>query len=273
MNLLKYFKKIRYFKTGIIALILCMISSVSVSSIRISAQSSINQSIELGERIYPEAYVMNGEWIYYISLYDNKLYRMSSEGSTKELISRDNCSEYGLMVLDNSIYYINKDDGNSLYRINTNGNEKLKISQKGLKEFYGNFFSLGSSLYYYENDDSMYKLDAISWEIEELSSYEANFISKFTPQSRIYNGTLYYTNPEGIFSMNLESRTIMKISRVNVYGEIMIEDNWIYYINNGDFKLCRVGINGRMNEVVSEEPVVAIGADYDSGGFYIEEEK
>lgn len=270
MKLLKYYERIVYFKTGTILFVLCIISLISISSIRISAQSSINQSIELVERIYPRAYVINGEWIYYISLYDNRLYRMSREGNTKELISDDNCSEYGLMVLYNSIYYINKDDGNSLYRINTNGKEKLKISQKGLNDFYGNFFSIGNSLYYYENDVSMYKFDAISWKIEKLNSYEANFINKFTPQSRIYNGTLYYTNPEGIFGMNLESKSILKISRANVYGEIMIEDNWIYYINKGDLKLCRVGINSREIEVISEGPVMTIGADYDSGGFYID---
>lgn len=270
MNFLKCNMKAGRFKAIVIALILCLLFSVTVSSMRISAQSSTMRNIEITKRIYPEAYVLNGEWVYYISLYDFKLYRMSMYGSARELISSDKCSEYGIMLLDNFIYYINEGDGFSLYRVGMDGSEKLRISQKGLKKFYGNFFYLEDHIYYHEYDDTMFKFDTIARGIEKLNSYEADFIKKFNPQSKIYNGVLYYSNPEGIYCMNLDSRTVTKISDANVYGEMMIEDNWIYYINNGDFKLCRVGINGLINEVISVEPVMTIGADYDSGGFYID---
>ncbi len=72
------------------------------------------------------AFLNCGEgWLYYSKAHSGEICRIRPDGSAQEQLSSDYCG--GIFIFDEWMYYINIDDGKSLYRMGLDGSGRTKV--------------------------------------------------------------------------------------------------------------------------------------------------
>jgi hypothetical protein len=219
--------------------------------------------------IFPKIYSIHDDWIYYVSLYDNKIYKTKRDGSQKVLISDDSASDNGIIVSGEWIYYVSNSDGENFSKIKKDGTEKIEFGSIICDFGTEPFLMWRDNIYYYDADYLIHKININGEDADIISDIEMEIVSKLSLQSRIVEGWLYSWDYEGVSKTNVDSGEDIKITTDNVFSKFEVKDNWIYYINSEDSKLYKITVDGKNKTKLIDDNMVTIGPDYDMVSFHI----
>ncbi|MBC8060408.1 MAG: DUF5050 domain-containing protein [Clostridiaceae bacterium] len=97
-------------------------------------------------------FAQKGEWSYFTSPSDSKLYKVKNDGSPRIKLS-DDCA-FSINVIGNDIYYINRDD-DYIYKIKSDGTSRTKIYPQN---HYSKIITDGNKIYV-QKFDGIYSID------------------------------------------------------------------------------------------------------------------
>jgi hypothetical protein len=124
----------------------------------------------------------------------------------------------------NWIYYINRSDGNKLYKIKTDGTLKIKLADEKCSET----FISGDWVYYY-NETAIYKIRTDGTHKTKIINNNGTFIN-------IEDDWIYYANEKDnlkIYKVKTDGTNSTKVND-DTSINIKVKDSWIYYSNDSD---------------------------------------
>jgi hypothetical protein len=180
-----------------------------------------------------------GDWIYFSDIEGN-IKKLSHDGKNTIKLASDS---------NGWIYYagFNEDGSICTYKINTDGENKTKISDSWM-----DYLSINNGWMYYLTDDKIYrmKLDGTdAMKVCDDGVYEFN----------VSGDWIYYSNDsdEGkIYKIKTDGSTKTKVSD-DISMRICLVDDWIYYdIDDSNdvwesiIKLCRIKTDGSQRQII-----------------------
>jgi predicted small secreted protein len=185
-----------------------------------------------------------GEWIYYSSYSDDKIYTIKTDGTGKRILI--NCRAKSFNIVDDKIYYINSDDTYySLYMMNLDGSNNTKVRSY----YYQDMVIYNNNIYYkypYKGNEGKLYSGAVGGKSEK------KLCDDIVGKINVYNDVIYYINESdknNIYRINIDGTGRKKLLDVNTWG-ISIIDEWIYYNKFDDGNLYKVKIDGTQNQVI-----------------------
>ncbi|MBU3101784.1 MULTISPECIES: DUF5050 domain-containing protein [Clostridium] len=186
--------------------------------------------------------VISDGWIYFSNNYttiDGSLHRMKIDGTNEEIVSKDKLSDYGInaiFIKDDYIYYINKSDNDSFYRVNKDGTGKIKISDDYMVDA---IFENGW-IYYGNRDDDWkpYKIKIDGTNKTKISSdnfYNFTVNDGFIYYKNYSNGNLLKIGEDGTGKMQLTNNSVSAFS---------VTGDWIYYDTYDQLNFYRMKKDG-----------------------------
>lgn len=177
-----------------------------------------NTSTKLSEDSPDELY-FDGKWVFYSLKGEKKgIYRLNMDGK-KEKISDD----YSLQIAinDKKIYYtkqigfdqINGTPQGELYRMDLDGNNKLKLLTKNIKNY---FYVKGKWIYYTRLDDRSLNKARLDGSQETLLAKGRTFIQYLSDKNIYYTD---YNDREALHKLNLDNGENMLIGRWGLVRE------------------------------------------------------
>lgn len=215
---------------------------------------------------YPGLYQVEGNYVYYVSPYDFKIYKISGNGKRIKL-SEDKADYNGILLHGGWIYFINSSKGEKLYRVRTDGKDMIKVSEDKMRTSFEGFFKWKGSLYYYDEYMGIHKIDETGNEVE-LGAGERNTVLNFSYSSKIYGNILYKWGPDGIAKVDLEYGKEIKLIDDPVYSFQLYRDR-IYYINYKNHNLYSITSDGKDKARLIDDELICEGPDYDTGNMVI----
>lgn len=202
-----------------------------------------------------------GEWVYFTS--QGGIYKIKVDGSDLTLISSDSVYR-SMIVAGNWIYYVNRNDGYSIYKISTNGTGRMKVNND-----HTYFMNYNNGVLYYENVSDnryIYKINANGTGrtlVKAVSVYELNVTDNY----------IYYTNGS-IQRINKDGSGQTTISTDMAFA-LHVDNNYIYYKNNTDngniYRMSLTGTNKFKITNVTNTDAIHVVYDwvyYRYGSFY-----
>lgn len=183
-----------------------------------------------------------GGWIYYSNSADNN-YLYKTNGADNIKLS-DRKAHY-INVLGGWVYFRN---GNSLYRIRTDGTELTSLSG-----VYG-YVMVGDDGWIYFQSNS-------SWDISRKSlegkNHQTLLSAGYSVNPIIDNNTIYYTYGSSSENTKLSKYNLINKANNQLTDEdvshVNVTDNWIYYINLEKQKIYKIDKDGQLkSELISD---------------------
>ena len=136
-------------------------------------------------------------------------------------------------------------------------------SQTGLGLSCNTMAAYGDSIYYRDmNSSNIYKIDS-NGEIEKVADIRICDLD-------IYGDWIYYTDKDDnkyLYKMKMDASMQTKVSGSDYGGisvsKMSIVDDWIYFINDSYFKLCKMKPDGTQLTVLSDEVCIDISINSD----------
>jgi hypothetical protein len=254
------------FRKTIIILIAIFITSFSVFFVKASSSEVISSN----NFIFPKIYSTSNDSIFYASLYDNKLYRINLNNNERIEICSDSISDNGIIIWDQWIYYINRDD-NSFYKIRDDGSCKTRLGEVELQAGNDPFFVWKNYIYYIDSTFILHKMNSNGEEVMVSDDKEFEILFKLNSKA-VQNGDyIYIPKHDGIVKINNETGEIIKLCEDKAFDNIEVDDDWVYYVNSSDYKLHKVSTDGKEKTKILNDILITEGPDYDVGNFYIAE--
>lgn len=215
-------------------------------------------------------YVRSGEWIYYGT--ENGVYRVHPDGSDKKKISSHGCAS--LVIVGNSIYYVNMDYFWTIFRMNLDGTQPIlvkDIPSSGIIVKDGWLYSTG-----YENG-GLYrlKLDGSSYQYLTNKISDVDLVTDDSIIGRRCGELcigLYRINLDGSGLYNFETGE----DDIHVY---LVYEGWIYFSLNSatDSKtgLFKVRYDDVNHDIINAEndPLSLGGSGVHEGWMYSVEDE
>lgn len=183
--------------------------------------------------------------------------------------------DYSSVKADGWIYYASWSENGKLYKIDTNGQHRQKLSDYKC----GDIRYIDGYLYYVRDNNSKYtyRMDVNGKGDRKISDAWIHFIG-------VYDDKIYYANLDEsddefplydgkLYRMDMNCENVVKLTEDDVFYPVFYE-GWIYYGNekeNG--AIYKVDINGKNKTRVSPEGLkLYSGAlfDFIDGWFYLE---
>ncbi|NMM64745.1 DUF5050 domain-containing protein [Clostridium sp. P21] len=188
-------------------------------------------------------------WLYYANLDDgSKIYKMGTDGSSKQLLCEDSAENY-MNVVGDWIYYCDNEN-NNLYRIKLDGSEKQKLNNAKTR----NISIAGNYIYYTamdENDNGLlYKMKLDGSESKMLSDVDCSTALE------VHDDYIYCCgfNSNGIYRIKTDGTGYEQISKNKSVISLYVAGNWIYYVDfmsgNKSTKLHRMKLDGSLDNTV-----------------------
>lgn len=154
----------------------------------------------------------------------------------------------GYLAEDNGwIYHSIFDGSDCFYKERTDGSEKQKLDDQDVCDINVN----GEWIYYSVVSKGIYKIKTDGSSKELIRSF------KISPNNLIYyDGCLYFTEDLIPYKISLDTNKISHISDQR-FQDMVIIDNWIYYISYNKNKLKRCTIDGTDFQTLSPHSVDA----------------
>lgn len=205
--------------------------------------------------------IITDSWIY--KIFNDNLYRFNPDGKNVEKICNDNLNY--ITLLNDNIFYLNKDDNSKVYRIKTDGSDRTKITD----EF---------SLFPYAFNDSIFYINKDSSQIIKTQPDGSNksqiSVNICTSYFNIYDSWLYYRAfdwgvSSRLYKVKTDFSERMTIINEPLTGYELSDDerhisfyygsfekmtkDWIYYIskNNGN-KIFKVKTDGNEKTQIND---------------------
>ncbi len=192
-------------------------------------------------------FTVHGGRLYFSNNYDNGTLYSINIDGSEELKLNDDWTPW-FCVSGDQIYYENGSDDSKLYAIATDGNDRRKLSDDKLVSI----FSVYEGRIYYSNHDdadSLYSIKADGSDRKKLSSDSPLYMN-------VHGDRIYYyesSGNKGIFSMKTDGNEKIKLSDDEPFG-IVTAGDWIYYPNTKDsYKLYAMRTDGSDRHKVSDD--------------------
>jgi len=233
------------------------LSSSSIEKDNISASSKISGS-EPAPSSSPKFtsenmnqctdFKVQGGRIYFSNKYDNGTLYSINIDGSEELKLNDDWTPQ-FCVSGDQIYYENGSDGSKLYAIATDGNDRRKLSDNKLVSI---FWSVYEGRIYFSNHDdadSLYSIKVDGSDRIKLSSDSSCYMD-------VHGDRIYYyksSGNKGIYSMKTDGSEKIKLSDDEPF-RIVVAGDWIYYPNTKDsYKLYAMRTDGSDKHKVSDD--------------------
>lgn len=187
-----------------------------------------------------------GNVIYYNNKHDkDKLYTIDIDSKNRMKICDDSVSY--INVNNGWIYYCNNNDGNKIYRIYKDGKQRgsLSIDRAAFLKVKGNWI-------YYRNDlidGNLYKMDINASSRSKLCETKVSYIE-------VFDDWICYCNEldnNKIYRIKTDGTQDSKISEDSAQ-DITYSDGWLYYSNVSDgYKIYKIKGNGTQRTKVNED--------------------
>ena len=218
-----------------------------------------------------------------LGVYGGKAYFYSTDSYSRKLcvLNEDNTfteldASYGgdSLKVGDELYFnqriINTDNEQWLYKLGSNGLEKLTSSETGID--FENAVKCGDVIYYADNDglhtygsQDLHKIDLKTKQISRIQTNDSNFkygVDKILCADSNY---LYYDHSYDVYALKLSDESYQKVSedegiRVFVYKDkayMKLRDEDKYYIINGT----------ETPKLVENQLTALLLEEYDYGGF------
>lgn len=227
------------------------------------AKKDFSEKTKIAECRYGANYLnVSGDHLYFIDGYPGYVYKMNKNGgfkrpiilkqTTNVIISGDRIY-YKLTPSDGIFFKIEQyaDDWGSIYSCNLNGRDKKLIVKEKISEF-----SVDGETIYYTNSEDGNSL----WAIDTSEKNKRKLNSEYTFSPNFDDEYIYYVTTESfnVFRMNKKTLKVECISDESC-NNMNLSGDWIYYSQrkyNGH--LCRVSKDGKVKEVILDEPAFGI---------------
>lgn len=181
--------------------------------------------------------------------YSNRLglSRISLDGKEQSTISND--FGFNLHISGDSLFYINKSDGNRLYKYSISENKSHKATENAVLSYAIN----GDSIVYINKDDNcrIYCLSATG-DDNKVTDYSA---TSFT----IGNNKLYYCNPaydNRIYTANLDGTQSLPLDGSPSAESLSCDKDGIYFLNHNDFnRLYKITFDGKNTSKLDDKSI------------------
>lgn len=198
-------------------------------------------------------------WIYYRNTNDNGyLYRIKSDGTESALIVKHSVSN--INVVGGWIYYLIGNSNSDIYRIRLDGSDNTRIRSG----YYSRLIVTSDSLY---SESSSPRIDKYS-----LDGKINNLIKSSSYMPLISNQILisvnYFDNKLEIYNMDTQKNIYKSSERVRALNLV---DNWIYYINNDDYHIYKIDIEGKNKQKLNDDWSTHLNV-YGSWMYYVNDE-
>jgi len=169
----------------------------------------------------------------------NGLYRIKTDGSSEQQLTSQLCSQFS--IYKGEIYYSEMDNG--IYSMNPDGSEQQCISN--VMEYAGIF----SDRIYYRQGNLLYSMNLSG--NDSRDEYIDNFTFIVQMQS---NESFYFIDSPGgleLHRQKKEEKSDELLCVVNGY-QIGLSEGFLYYISQNSQQLCKMRIDGTLEQSVSE---------------------
>lgn len=182
-------------------------------------------------------FVVDENYIYFISYNDSKLYKMNIDGTNKELVSNDTPH---LMVINKGwIYYINTSDNAKLYKIKVDGTGRTKLTETAIHSI-----DVADDFIYYivkSNNNGIYKIKTDGTMNTKISNEKAYFI-------KTYKGSIYFTEnnsgPNSIHKLNIDGTALKKLPLTDIFSFTIFDDTIFSIHNSGKTEMYISDLDG-----------------------------
>ncbi len=193
-------------------------------------------------------FTVQGGRIYFSNKYDNGTLYRINIDGSDKRKLNDDCSSR-FCVSGDQIYYENSSDGSKLYSITIDGNDRRKLSDDKLVSIFWNVYD-GRIYYSNHNDaDCLYSIKADGSDRKKLSDDSPLYMN-------VYGDRIFYYGSKGnkgIYSLKTNGSEKIKLSDDEPFRIVVVGD-WIYYPNTKDsYKLYAMRTNGSDRHKVSDD--------------------
>lgn len=159
----------------------------------------------------------SGEWIYYINIKEDTLYKMKPDFSEKTKFESGVATDYSVIQEDN-IYYI---DGEGISKVQTDGRGQAKVLDLEAENMFG-FYVSGDWIYYPLKSGEVYRVKTDGTEKNKIAK-----IGSFNGSMTVSGDWIYYEDGNNLSRMKTDGTGAERVSeRVWIYE---IKDGLIYY--------------------------------------------
>lgn len=187
-----------------------------------------------------------GDWVYFHSNLGGSLHK--SNILTGEVVALSADSAWFINVSDQWVFYSNRDDNNRVYRVKTDGSDRMALSLSSAW-----FLTLVDNDLYFINEDDNYRIyhlhpeDGTETRLGEDSAWFLNVI----------DGWIYYINRSDentIYRLSADGSEKEQLNKVSSCC-LNVVDNTLYYVNEeSDSRLYRQDIDGANETLINEVP-------------------
>lgn len=187
-----------------------------------------------------------GNWIYYVNA-QNHLSKIKIDGTSQTQICDDLVSEYGIVVDNGWIYYsleyIKDGDTSGLYRVHTDGQDKMKIIDQ-----FVNSYDITKDWIYYGVTDTLFKAKLDGSEVTEIRD------QCYAEEIHVLDNWIYFreiTDHGKLYRMKVDGTQKTKLNGQDSFC-ITILGEWIYcrYNWGKDTPMYKLKLDGSSEQKV-----------------------
>ncbi len=195
---------------------------------------------------------IQGEKLYYTNGYDNGTLYSINVNGSDNLKLNNDWTPW-FYVSGDRIYYQNGKDGMKIYVMNTDGSGQQKLNDDNS----GNINIVGDRIYYSNTDDgfTLYSMNTDGSDRKKLNGDNPLYMN--VAGDRIYySGEL--SGIKGIYSVKTDGTDRIKLTDDSPYL-MLVADGWIYYNNeNDDSKLYAIRTDGSSRHKLNDDYALSI---------------
>jgi hypothetical protein len=195
---------------------------------------------------------IQGEKLYYTNGYDNGTLYSINVNGSDNLKLNNDWTPW-FYVSGDRIYYQNGKDGMNIYVMNTDGSGQQKLNDDNS----GNINIVGDRIYYSNTDDgfTLYSMNTDGSDRKKLNGDNPLYMN--VAGDRIYySGEL--SGIKGIYSVKTDGTDRIKLTDDSPYL-MLVADGWIYYNNeNDDSKLYAIRTDGSSRHKLNDDYALSI---------------
>lgn len=194
------------------------------------------------------------DWIYYVNIKEDTLYKMKSDFSEKTKFEPGVATNYSV-IQEDTIYFFGRE---GIRKIKTDGTEEAKVVDADEQNMFG-FYVSGDWIYYPLKSGEIYRVKTDGTEKSKIAQ-----IDDFNGSMTVSDDWIYYEDGNDLFRMKTDGTGDERISeRVWIHE---IKDGWIYYGEESDkgeiVGAYKMKLDGSEKSELVEGNFVAIDGDW-----------
>jgi len=206
-----------------------------------TSQLDVTPKTVLGTKV--ESSLVFNDTYYYISKNDSHIYKYSKDTKTSFDLSTVQAIKF--MIVGDNLYFINKEDGNALYKSSLLGPKLEKLVKGPVRSF-----DINRNLVYFTRNDDKIKMFDMSGAVKDEMETNALAIGK---DLNVHNGAVYY--------INTDTNNLSRMSLDGRFTRVLVSDSSVKRFNTLWSSVVYIDENGKVykkNIVNLEESAIEI---------------